>query len=199
MLKVILTGGIGVGKTTVANLFAKLGAPILDADKISHQLTQTNYPATQKIIQRFGENYADANGKLNRQALRELAFNDNAAKQWLEDLLHPLIIDEIKTAIENIDNDYCVIVIPLVTQKNQFEFADRVLVVHAHSEQQIDRVKTRDNNSEHTIQKIIDSQINTADRLAIADDIIENTGDLKKLSTQIKKLHKKYCELNNKK
>lgn len=194
MLKVGLTGGIGSGKTTVTELFSKLGAPIIDADLIAKELTEPGHPAYLKIIEKFGEYILLPNGELNRKKLRDEIFSDAEQKKWLEALLHPLIKKSIDLATVNIDFPYCLIAIPLLIETASFDLVDRVLVIETSIELQIARTIARDLVSEDHVHGIIKAQASSAQRLEAADEIIYNHGNLTELAEQVQQLHQYYLD-----
>lgn len=198
MLKIGLTGGIGSGKSTAARLFAQYNVPIIDADAITHALSQPGYPGYNAIVAHFGDAILDHNQKINRKQLGQLIFNDESAKIWLEETLHPLILSDISSKIQTLElknPPYCIIDIPLITDKKQFNFLDRILVVDCSTDQQIQRVKKRDNMSEKLIKIIINHQCSHQQRLAIADDILPNNSTTDALENAIRLLHLKYMKL----
>ncbi|MCK4607952.1 MAG: dephospho-CoA kinase [Gammaproteobacteria bacterium] len=189
-----LTGGIGSGKSTVANYFAGLGITIIDADKIAHELTQPNSAALAKIVKHFGAEVLADNGALNRAYLRQLIFQDNKAKEWLEKLLHPLIYKIIKQQAAKASSAYCILVVPLLLETKHESWVDRILVADAPEELQIKRAIERDNISITTAKSMLKAQLPRAKRLAAADDIIENSGSLDHLKRQVITLHQKYLK-----
>ncbi len=196
MLKIGLTGGIGCGKTTVARLFAELGAPVIDADQIAHQLVAKGQPALEQIAQQFGADTLDPDGLLNRPRLREIVFSDPAQKQKLEAILHPLVYQSIQAELERLSAPYCIIAIPLLFETNMAHFVDRVLVVDCPIEIQIARVGKRDQLTLERIQSIIDSQVSRDFRKSHADDLIDNSESDYGLEEQVKKLHNLYLSLS---
>lgn len=194
MLKIGLTGGIGSGKSVVSALFKALGASIIDSDLIAHELTQADSSLTQEIKNHFGEAVIEK-GQLNRSALANIIFTDPKAKQWLEKLLHPAIIEKMLVAAENSRAPYCLFVIPLLIEGHFQHLVDRLLVVDAPTELQIQRTKMRDKKDEAAIQAIIHSQSTREEKLAAADDIIINDGSLEKLEKAVYSLHQKYLGL----
>lgn len=190
-----LTGGIGSGKTTISNLFEKLGVPIVDADIIARELTKKDQPAYQKIVTRFGENILLIDKNIDRQKLRKTIFENPVEKKWLEDLLHPLIRKRIQDDIKKINAPYCICVIPLLAEsKHNYAFLDRILVVDAPIDTQLQRVKARDHNNDLLIQKILTSQAAREARLKIADDVLTNDTDIKALEKKVWTLHRKYSK-----
>lgn len=196
MLKVGLTGGIGCGKSTVAQYFAALAVPIIDADHIAHQLVETGQPALKTIQQTFGNKVINPDGSLNRAELRECIFFDPEKKHRLEAIMHPLIYDTITVAIEKLSAPYCIICIPLLFETNHSDFVDRILVIDCPIETQIKRVRQRDQLAIKVIQAIIDSQVSRAFRTAHADDVIDNSDAEDRLAEQVKKLHNSYLSLS---
>lgn len=188
-----LTGGIGTGKSTVADLFKVLGAEIVDADKISHELTTQGKNGFIQIIQNFGTEYIDASGNLNREKLRETVFKDNKARQKLESLLHPLINQEMDEMIKRSVAPYILLVIPLLLETGNYHaLVDRILVVDCDEQQQIDRVMQRSNLNSEQVRAIMAAQIPRSARLKQADDVIINNSDLNSLEKQVKALHNLY-------
>jgi dephospho-CoA kinase len=195
MLRIGLTGGIGSGKSTIASLFAALGVPVIDADVIAHQLTLPYASATTRILKEFGADIADANGGIDRQRLAQRIFNDRTERVRLEGILHPLIRTEMQRQQENIDAPYCLLVIPLLLEADLRDMVDRVLIVDVDEHTQIARITARDGRSEAEIKAIMSSQVSRAQRLEVADDSINNTGDLAKLKVQVETLHRKFLAL----
>ena len=191
-----LTGGIGSGKTTVANIFKSLGVPIIDADEISHQITQKNGVAYTPIIAHFGKTVLNPDEAINRKKLRDIIFQNTAERKWLENLLHPIIRQTMRDAIKKTTAPYCICVIPLLVESSSIEFIDRILVIDTPIEIQIERAKKRDGTSAENIKKIITSQADQATRLKIADDVIINNGDLKSLENRAGELHRRYQKMN---
>jgi len=189
---VVLTGGIGSGKSAVSARFAQLGVPIVDTDVIAHQLVQPGQPALAAIVRDFGSGVLDREGHLDRKRMREVIFSDLASRQRLEGILHPAIGAEAKRQIFSLDTDYCILVVPLLAESGRYQWADRVLVVDACEESQIARVMARDHVSREQAQAALRSQMGRQQRLALADDVIENTGSLGDLERSAALLHEKY-------
>lgn len=192
---VALTGGIASGKTTVSDLFAALGTPIIDADVIAHQLTQKNTNTYQQITSHFGKTILNDDNSLNRKKLRELIFANPTEKKWLENLLHPLIRNAIQTQINHITYPYCICVIPLLAESTDIHFIDRVLVIDTPVETQIKRATARDHSSSTVINNIIRAQAESNARLSIANDVIKNNDDISSLKKAVQQLHEKYLKL----
>ena len=195
-LVIALTGGIGSGKSSVAAVFAELGAAVVDTDEIAHALTAPGQPGAVKIGEQFGPQYLRADGSLDRDRMRELVFADAAAKKKLEAILHPLIRHEVDAAVRAARAPYVVLVVPLLVETDAYRnLARRVLVVDCSEATQIARVRQRSGHSEETVRKIMASQASRADRLARADDVIVNDADLATLRTQSAGLHRRYLGL----
>lgn len=195
-LRVGLTGGIGSGKTTVANLFAQRGATLIDADKIAHELTLRGTPSYTAIIKHFGADILTKTAELDRQKLRELIFKNPEAKQWLEKRLHPLILQAICEQISQSFSPYCIIVIPLLVEtRMKLDFLDRVCVIDAPETLRVQWASQRDQVAPADILAIMSSQSSREERLAIADDVIINDRDLEALEDQVKKLHQQYLQI----
>lgn len=195
MLVVGLTGGIGSGKSTVAKLFADKGVRVIDTDQLARDLTQLNQPAFKKIIEKFGTALLNEDGTLNRAALRKIVFADPEKRMWLEKLLHPFIRMEIKRQIKINHSPYCIVMIPLLLETKPNPLIQRILVVDATEEQQIERAHTRDKLSIEEIKTIMQSQVKRDQRLAAADDIIDNAGQPEGLTSQVNKLHEFYLSI----
>ncbi|MDP2902467.1 MAG: dephospho-CoA kinase [Methylovulum sp.] len=202
MLKIGLTGGIGCGKSTVANIFTQLDVPVIDADELARQLVATGRPALFGIQQVFGAGIFNLDGSLDRVALREVIFSDPTAKQRLEAILHPLIYQTIKTDIARLAQQnsaaYCIICLPLLfeTGKAAADVIDRILVIDCPVEEQMARVKKRDHLTTERIQSIIDSQVSRSFRLSLADDVIDNSMPDDGLAERVKKLHNLYLSIS---
>lgn len=193
---IALTGGIGSGKSSVAALFKELGAAIIDTDEIAHRLTAPGQPGARVIASHFGPGYLRADGALDRDRMRALAFADPAAKKTLEAILHPLIRAEVDTALRAVHAPYVVIVVPLLFETGVYrELAQRVLVIDCSEEQQIARVMQRSGLSAEAVRTIMASQVSRAERLNHADDIIRNETDLESLRRAVVGLDCNYRHL----
>jgi dephospho-CoA kinase len=195
MLVVALTGGVGSGKSTVAAILAELGAPVIDADEIAHSLTVPGSPVLDLIAEAFGTRFVDADGRLDRTALRALVFSDRSARTRLESILHPRIRSEMMHRLAKQSAPYAVLEIPLLFETGQTDVADRILVVDLPESEQIRRVHGRSDLDIEEIRRIVDSQASRSDRLAGADDLIDNSGDPGALGDQVNRLHRYYLEL----
>jgi dephospho-CoA kinase len=191
-----LTGGIGSGKTTVANMFAERGASIVDTDVIAHSLTAPGGPAMPAIIAEFGPEFADANGALDRARMRQLVFADAGAKARLEAILHPRIRDGALAAGAAATGSYVIYAVPLLVESGTWRSrVARVLVIDCREEVQIARVVARNNLPESQVLAIMAAQASRAQRLAAADDIIENNDGIAALAPQIDRLHALYMKI----
>lgn len=195
ILKIGLTGGIGSGKSKVTELFSALGAPVIDADVIARKVTQQPDIIT-AVVSHFGPEVAENNGELNRRKLREVIFNDPSRRLWLEKLLHPLILQEMEKEASQLSSPYCLMVAPLLLEATlPQQWIDRILVVDSSEENQIKRTMQRDQLSREAVAKILQAQLSRSQRLAKADDIIVNDGDLNQLAAEVKKLDTFYKNL----
>ena len=194
-LVVGLTGGIGSGKSAAAAEFARLGATVVDTDIIAHELTRAGGAAMPQLEKFFGREMLDATGAMDRSRMRERAFADPTAKKLLEELLHPLIREESRRRIQAAQGPYVVHVVPLLVESPDYrKRVDRVLVVDCPEDLQIARVRTRSALPESQVRAIIASQATRAERLATADDVIDNSGSLDALRKQVAALHRGYLE-----
>lgn len=188
-----LTGGIGSGKTTVANMFAQLGIDIIDADIVARQVVEPNTPALLSIIEHFGDDYLDGSGQLNRALLRSRIFSFPKDKAWLNQLLHPIIRNKILEDIKLSNSAYCLLVAPLLLENKLDNLVDRVLVIDIKESVQMIRTLKRDTSGEAEIKSIIASQMSRNKRLAAADDVIDNSHcDLNLTKEQVSHLDSLY-------
>ncbi len=195
MLVVALTGGIGSGKSTVADLFAASGAGIVDTDVLSRELTRPGSPAVGEIAAAFGRQVIQPDGTLDRAALRALVFAKPAARKDLESILHPRIRALMLERLRALDTPYAMLVIPLLVETGQHTLADRVVVVDVPENTQVERVQRRSGLTEAEVQRIIASQASREERLACADHIIDNSGDPALLQPQVERLHLRFLTL----
>jgi dephospho-CoA kinase len=199
MLKIGLTGGIGSGKSSTTQLFSSFNVPIIDADVIAWQLTQPHKAALKSIKEHFGDETINPDGELNRNKLRAIIFSEPEKKQQLENLLHPLIYAEIARQINQLNTAYCIVSIPLLVETYKISSIklDRILVIDCPVELQIQRVKDRSQLSDVQIHAIIAAQSSREQRIAYADDIIDNSKSATHLAEQVKKLHNSYFLLSS--
>jgi len=196
-LVVGLTGGIGSGKSAAAAEFGRLGATVVDTDAIAHQLTLAGGAAMAQVRRLFGDDFIDATGALDRAKMRALAFRDPAAKKKLEQLLHPMIRAESERRIAAASGPYVVHVVPLLVESPGYrQRVTRVLVVDCPEDVQVERVRQRSRLSEEEIRRIVASQAKREERLAAADDVIDNSASLDALHKQVRELHSRYLELS---
>lgn len=198
MLVVGLTGGIGAGKTTVANLFAQYGIPIIDADVISRELTQPGQAAFAEIVTHFQQSVLLKDKTLDRAKLRQIVFDNLQERRWLENLLHPLIQSEINSRLKKISAPYCILVIPLLLEVGSYSFVNRILVIDTPEEVQIERIVSRDHISPMQVKTILKTQVSRQFRLDHADDVIVNDGNTIDLESKVEKLHHKFLNIAKK-
>ena len=198
MMIVGLTGGIGSGKSTVAELFAGFGVPVIDTDVIARELVVPCEPAYHAIVKHFGKGILTANQELDRTALKQRILNDDHQRQALENILHPVIHETVAARLQQLDSDYCIVVIPLLVEKARYTMLDRILVVDTPVAEQIARISQRDGADTSTIEKLIAIQASRDERLARADDVILNDQGLPELTAATRQLHDKYMNLCNK-
>ena len=194
MFVIALTGGIGSGKSAAAKIFAELGVPVTDVDVISHELTAVNQPLIQDIKANFGEAYITPEGALNRAAMRQLVFSDEAARAKLNALLHPAIYDTAMLQLQaNKDAPYQILVVPLLFDSPRYlPHINSILVIDCDESTQIARVKQRSKLSESEIINIIKAQTSRKKQLLLANDVIENNENVEKLHEKILQIHQKY-------
>jgi dephospho-CoA kinase len=190
-----LTGGIGSGKSAAADEFGRLGAAVVDTDVIARELTEKGGAALAGIEERFGQGFIDPSGAMDRKKMRDHVFADPAAKRALEELLHPMIRDESARRIAAARAPYVVHVVPLLVESPDYRRrVDRVLVVDAPEETQVARVRERSRLPEEEVRAIMRTQRSRAERLAAADDVIDNRGSRDALRNQVAALHQKYLQ-----
>jgi dephospho-CoA kinase len=188
-----LTGGIGSGKSAAAEEFGRLGATVVDTDAIALELTRAGGAATGQVRSLFGDEYVDADGAMDRAKMRALAFRDPAARKKLEELLHPMIRAASERRIAAASGPYVIHVVPLLVESAGYrQRVARVLVVDCPESAQMERVRRRSGLSEDEVKRIIGAQIKREDRLAAADDVIDNSGTLDALHKQVRALHARY-------
>ncbi len=187
-----LTGGIGSGKTIVANIFRALNVEVIEADQMARELVEPNLSSYNEILEHFGNEILNVDNTINRAKLRTIIFESKQERVWLEQLLHPLIKEEIKKRIKQVKENYLIVDIPLLLEANFQDLVDRVLVVDCSKQKQIERIEARDNIPHEVILKIIDSQVSQSERLSKADDVIENDGSKSELKEKVVALHHYY-------
>lgn len=196
MLKIGLTGGIGSGKSTIADLFNQLfNIPIIDADMIARRLVEPKQPAHTLILQTFGPDISNTDHSLNRDALRKIIYSNPDKKRQLEAILHPLIYQQMQSEFDQQTSPYSLLCIPLLLETQMTDFVDRILVIDCPTQTQINRVSQRDNLSKNQVLSIISTQVSRKQRLSHANDIVDNSNSSNLLAEQVKNLHNQYLLL----
>ena len=189
-----LTGGIGSGKSAAADCFAEHGIAIVDADIASRAVVEPGQPALDQIASHFGGQILQANGTLDRTALRAEIFANDASRHWLQSLLHPLINRYLREHLAAAPSPYAMLVNPLLIETKQQAWCDRVLVIDVPVAVQIERTMARDDNSQAQVEAIVRAQADRETRLAAAHDVIENVGDLDALARLVVAQHGRYLQ-----
>jgi dephospho-CoA kinase len=192
---VALTGGIASGKTLVSDEFSRLGVPVIDTDVIARQIVKPGQPALSEIKAVFGAEILSEDGHLKRKDLRTIIFADAGARGKLESILHPRIRQKVALKIAEVQSPYCILVIPLLAEHGAYPNIDRILVVDVESETQITRLMARDKSTRQQAEQALESQATRAQRLAIADEILENSGAPEVTRHAISNLNAKYLKL----
>lgn len=195
MLRIGLTGGIASGKSAAAAAFAALGVTVIDADHIARELVTPGSPILEDVLAAFGERYRQADGHLDRKALGSRVFADADARRRLEAITHPAIRTELMTRAQDAAGPYVIVMVPLLVETGMIDLVDRVLVVDVSTEVQKQRLAARDGFDAQRIDQILAAQANRQDRLAAADDVIDNNGDLAHLKEQVLARHEAYLAL----
>ena len=193
--RVALTGGIASGKTTVADLFAALGVPVIDTDLIARQVVEPGQPALATVVAAFGPDVLDADGRLDRRRMRERIFADPTARRQLNAILHPAIRAEMERQSRAAAGPYQVLVIPLLTEGGRRDHVDRVLLVDVPEELQIERLMMRDGVTLEQARASLNAQATRAERLAMADDVVRNSGRVDELREAVAALDARYRRL----
>jgi dephospho-CoA kinase len=194
-----LTGGIGSGKSAVAELFRGLGIEVVDADIAARKVVEPDSPALMAIAEHFGSAIIQQDGNLDRAALREIIFNDEQDRLWLEQLLHPAIGLWLTNKLSSASSPYAILESPLLLETTQHQLVDRILVVDVNKNVQIERASARDNNTPEQIKAIIATQMERTIRLERADDVIDNNGPPETLKETVNQFHQTYLRLANQK
>lgn len=190
-----LTGGIGSGKSTVAAEFVRLGIQQVDADIVARQVVEPGTAALEAIVQQFGEAIRNSDGQLDRSRLRQIVFNDETAKNWLNQLLHPLIRQEMLRQLADATSPYVLLVAPLLLENKLDQLVDTVLVVDVSEQTQINRTSVRDGSSESLVQSIMAAQCSREERLARANQVISNEGSSDTLPAKVAELHRIFLRM----
>jgi dephospho-CoA kinase len=194
MIRIGLTGGIASGKTTVANLFAALGVPIVDTDLLAREVLEPGAPLLAEVVAHFGPGVVAADGTLDRRALRARIFADPGERQWLEARTHPAIRALTDSRCDAARGPYVIVAIPLLVETGGAGRFDRVLVVDVEPAVQLARLQARDGSTRAEAERILAAQATRAARLAVASDVIHNDGDVGRLRDQVEALHRRYVE-----
>ncbi|MDR2012854.1 MAG: dephospho-CoA kinase [Rhodanobacter sp.] len=189
---IALTGGIASGKSAVAHHFHTLGVDVFDADTIARELVARGSAALADIVAAFGKQVLDASGALDRHGLRAIVFADVQARHTLEAILHPLVRARLRECVAQARSPYALLVIPLLVESGHYQWVDRVLAVDTPREMQRERLMARDSIAPELADAMLDAQASREQRLAIADDVIGNTGTLAELDARIDALHAWY-------
>ena len=191
---VALTGNIASGKSTAAKIFADLGIDVINADKVSKELSAKNTPSYKAMVQHFGDRVLLDNGEINRRYLRDLIFSNAKERLWLENLLHPLIREQLLQQINGCTSPYCIIEIPLNIDKVHYPYLNKILLITAPIETQIQRVIERDHCTKEQAMAILSAQPDISLRLKNADDLVCNDAGIHELTHEIEKLHTQYLK-----
>lgn len=194
-LRIGLTGGIASGKTTVANIFAEHGARLIDTDVIARQVVEPGQPGLDAVVDEFGKELLTPDNRLDRRRMRTLVFDDADRRRTLEAILHPLIRSRAIELANQAGGPYQLLVAPLLVETDFGSLVDRVLVVDCPEKQQRDRLLLRDNETIERVEQILAAQTSRAERLAAADDVIDNSGTPEQTREQVAKLHEQYLQL----
>jgi dephospho-CoA kinase len=194
-LRIGLTGGVASGKSTVAQRFAELGVPVIDADESSRLVVAPGQPGLTAVVRRFGKRILSANGELDRRALRDLVFADPRMRRDLEAILHPLIRADMEHRTNEAAGPYVVLAIPLLVEGGSRDRVDRILVVDVDEATQLQRLIARDSIGLEQAQAILAAQASRKNRLTAADDVLENAGTVTQLRQAVDRLHERYRRL----
>ncbi len=195
MLVVGLTGGIGSGKSTVAELFAERGVPVIDTDELAREVVAPGTSGLDQLVAQFGDTILTPDGQLDRRRLRERIFRDDAARRQVEAILHPLIEARVRERLARLDAPWALVVIPLLAETGGYPFIEHVLVVDASRDTQIRRVMARDGIDREAVERILAAQADRQTRLALADDVIDGELPLPRLREQVAQLDQHYREM----
>lgn len=187
-----VTGGIGAGKTAVTDIFQQLGIDVVDADVVAREVVQPGKPALAQLIDVFGEQMIQPDGELNRAKLRQLVFTDGAAKQQLNDIMHPAIRTELTQQLQQAKSAYAILAAPLLLENNLQSYINSLVVVDVPEELQLARASSRDQVQVQQIKAIMSSQCSRQQRLEQADHVIDNSGPLLALNEQVEDLHQQF-------
>ena len=197
MFRIGLTGGVASGKSAVAEIFAELGAAVVDTDVIAREVVAPGEPGLEAIAEAFGAEVLLPSGELDRRALRSIVFADPQRRKALEAILHPLIRARTLHLIDGLEAPYVIVVVPLLLETGFAELVERILVVDSPEAQQLDRLRRRDDVGDAEAQAMLAAQTDRQSRLARADDVIDNGGSLEATNSQVRALHQRYIQLGS--
>lgn len=195
MFTVALTGGVASGKSTVERLFASRGIEIIDADHVAREVVAAGTAGLADIVEVFGTDVLSADGSLDRRAMRERVFADERARRQLEAIIHPRVREVLRQRASEVRSAYGMLVIPLLVESGDYAWVNRVLVVDVPREVQRERLLKRDGISRELAEAMLDAQASREQRLAVADDVIDNSADLESLDDAVERLHRRYLQL----
>ena len=195
MFTVALTGGVASGKSTVERLFASRGIEIVDADHVAREVVAAGTAGLADIVEVFGTDVLSADGSLDRRAMRERVFADERARRQLEAIIHPRVREVLRQRASEVHSAYGMLVIPLLVESGDYAWVNRVLVVDVPREVQRERLLKRDGISRELAEAMLDAQASREQRLAVADDVIDNSADLESLDAAVERLHRRYVQL----
>ena len=194
MFTVGLTGGVAAGKSTATNFFIDKGITVVDAENICRNLQLRGKEEYEKIVKKFSDDILDSNNEIDRKKIREIAFSDPKNKKWLEDLMHPMIRDEVIKQFEKVESSWAIYSAPLWSRKNKF---NRTLVIDAPKEFQLQRIIERDNCSKEVAEQVIAQQISSNERNCYATDLIINDSSLEEFRNKLEFYFELYNSLAN--
>lgn len=195
MFTVALTGGVASGKSTVERLFASRGIEIIDADHVAREVVAAGTAGLADIVEIFGTDVLSADGSLDRRAMRERVFADERARRQLEAIIHPRVREVLRQRASEVHSAYGMLVIPLLVESGDYAWVNRVLVVDVPREVQRERLLKRDGISRELAEAMLNAQASREQRLAVADDVIDNSADLESLDAAVERLHRRYLQL----
>lgn len=187
-----LTGGIGSGKSLAAGMFTDLDIDVIDADLLAKNALNKNSIGYKQFLEKFGNSFLNEDSEINRPKLRNFIFSDNKKKSELEEIIHPIVAEEISKFIDSTQSPYSIIMVPLIYETRTMDFYEKIIVIDCDIDTQIERATIRDDQKKEEILAIIESQASRDERNSIADDIILNNSSIENLRAQVEALHKKY-------
>lgn len=187
-----LTGGIGSGKSLAARMFTDLNIDVIDADLLAKKALNKNSIGYEQFLEKFGNSFLNEDSEINRLKLRNFIFSDNKKKSELEEIIHPIVAEEISKFIDSSQSPYSIIMVPLIYETRTMDFYEKIIVIDCDLDTQLERAAIRDDQKREEILAIIESQASRDERNSIADDIILNNSSIENLRAQVEALHKKY-------